>query len=110
MLMLHHKAPHRPWDPPERYQDLYDDVSFPEAESFYDQDENRARAAKMANMRIEDLTDRDVKETPPEDLTTTELRSWKYQRYIKDYLRCVKTIEDIVGVELDDLLDDKLVD
>src|SRR5699024_10898210 len=37
MLMLHHKAPHRPWDPPERYQDLYDDVSFPEPESFYDQ-------------------------------------------------------------------------
>src|SRR5699024_12755262 len=40
MLMLHHKAPHRPWDPPERYQDLYDDVSFPEPESFYDQYEN----------------------------------------------------------------------
>ena len=110
MLMLHHKAPHRPWDPPERYQDLYDDVSFPEPESFYDQYENRARAAKMANMRIEDLTDRDVKETPPEDLTTTELRSWKYQRYIKDYLRCVKTIDDSVGAVLDYLEEENLVD
>lgn len=97
MLMLHHKAPHRPWNPPEYYQDLYEDVTFPEPETIHDTYENRAHAAKMAAMRIEDLQERDVKGTPPEGLSAKEVRSWKYQRYIRDYLRCVKTIDDSVG-------------
>ncbi|HLR02944.1 MAG TPA: sulfatase [Virgibacillus sp.] len=101
MLMLHHKAPHRPWDPPERYKDLYDDVTFPEPENFQDQYENRAHAATIAKMRIEDLRERDVKGVPPEGLSTEEVRSWKYQRYIRDYLRCVKTIDDSVGNVMD---------
>src|SRR5699024_7135727 len=43
-------------------------------------------------------------------LTTTELRSWKYKRYIKDYLRCVETIDDSVGAVLDYLEEENLVD
>src|SRR5699024_2979471 len=77
MLMLHHKAPHRPWDPPERYQDLYDDVSFPEPESFYDQYEERAFAYQVAIMRIEGLIDLYVHETRTEYLPLMQLRSWQ---------------------------------
>lgn len=110
MVMLHHKAPHRPWDPPERYKDLYEDVSFPEPENFQDQYENRAHAAKIANMRIEDLRERDVKGTPPEGLTKAEMRSWKYQRYIKDYVRCVQSIDDSVGEVLDYLDEENIAD
>lgn len=101
MLMLHHKAPHRPWDPPERYKDLYQDVEFPEPETFHDHYDNRSEAAKMAKMRIEDLQERDVKGVPPAGLSTEEIRSWKYQRYIRDYLRCVASIDDSVGMVLD---------
>lgn len=101
MLMLHHKAPHRPWEPPHRYKDMYKDIEFPEPKTFYDQYENRAKAAKMANMRIEDLQEKDIKEIPPEGLTQHELRSWKYQRYIKDYLRCVASVDESVGRVLD---------
>ncbi len=34
-------------------------------------------------------------------LTGDELLRWKYQRYIKDYLRCVASIDDNVGRILD---------
>lgn len=31
------------------------------------------------------------------NLTGKELVRWKYQRYVKDYLRCVKSVDDSVG-------------
>ena len=34
-------------------------------------------------------------------LTPAEEKHWKYQRYIKDYLRCVASIDDNVGRLLD---------
>src|SRR5699024_6222989 len=102
MLMLHHKAPHRPWDPDEKYMDLYKDIDIPEPETFHDDYSHRSEAAKEAKMRIdEDLTKRDVKIDPPEGLSDGELKSWKYQRYIKDYLRCIASVDDNVGRVLD---------
>jgi arylsulfatase A-like enzyme len=32
-----------------------------------------------------------------QNLKGDELAKWKYQRYIKDYLRCIKTVDDEVG-------------
>ena len=37
----------------------------------------------------------------PPGLTPAEAKHWKYQRYIKDYLRCVAAIDDNVGRLLD---------
>ena len=37
----------------------------------------------------------------PEGLTLEAEKSWKYQRYIKDYLRCVASVDDNVGQLLD---------
>ena len=36
-----------------------------------------------------------------QNLQGKELVKWKYQRYLKDYLRCIKTIDDQVGRLLD---------
>ena len=36
-----------------------------------------------------------------QNLQGEELVKWKYQRYLKDYLRCIKTIDDQVGRLLD---------
>ena len=59
-------------------------------------------AAEMAYMRVErDLNHLDLKEPPPLGLTAKELKNWKYQRYIKDYLRCVASVDDSVGQLLD---------
>lgn len=103
MLMCHHKAPHRPWIPNEKYKNLYEDVHIPEPDTFYDDYENRSQAAKEAKMRIDrDMNDKvDLKGVPPEGLTALEEKRWKYQRYIKDYLRCVASIDESVGRLLD---------
>lgn len=102
MLMCHHKAPHRPWQPDDKHADMYDGIDIPEPPTFDDDYANRSRAAEMAAMRIEDdLNEIDLKVDPPEGLTDAELKSWKYQRYIKDYLRCIASIDDNVGRMLD---------
>lgn len=126
MLMYHHKAPHRPWDPDEKHAHMYEDVDIPIPETFDDDYSNRAEAASVATMRVDThLNCRDLKLKPdpneewntplpaPENLenyflTTgdgevvtfkdaAELKNWKYQRYIKDYLRCVASVDDNVG-------------
>jgi arylsulfatase A-like enzyme len=38
---------------------------------------------------------------PPGCKTVEEARKWKYQRFIKDYLACVKSVDDNVGRVLD---------
>ncbi|MBD2847576.1 sulfatase [Paenibacillus sp. IB182496] len=103
MLMCHHKAPHRPWQPHEKYKDLYEGVDLPEPETFYDDYATRAEAARVAKMRIErDMHDEvDLKGTAPAELSELEAKRWKYQRYIKDYLRCVASIDESVGRLLD---------
>ncbi|MHA6480921.1 sulfatase family protein [Paenibacillus sp. strain BS8-2] len=102
MLMCHHKAPHRSWVPDEKHAHMYEDVDIPEPPTFHDTYDNRAEAAAAALMRVDrDLNDRDLKQKPPEGLSDSELKSWKYQRYMKDYLRCVASIDDNVGRLLD---------
>ncbi|WP_244852424.1 sulfatase [Bacillus sp. J14TS2] len=110
-MMCHHKAPHRPWDPDEKYMDLYKDVDIPEPETFHDDYDTRSSAALEAQMRVDrDLRKRDVKEDLPEGLTASEAKSWYYQRYIKDYLRCIASIDDNVGRLLDYLDEDGITD
>ena len=102
LLMCHHKAPHRPWDPDEKHADMYEEIDIPEPETFNDDYSNRASAAAAAKMRIDrDMTPRDLKQPVPEGLTPQEEKKWKYQRYIKDYLRCVASVDDNVGRLLD---------
>ena len=106
-MMCHHKAPHRPWEPGQKYKDLYEDVNIPEPATFDDDYATRAAAATIARMRIDRNLDRtDLKQDPPSHLEGQELKQWKYQRYIKDYLRCVASVDDSVG-HLLDYLDEK---
>jgi arylsulfatase A-like enzyme len=55
-LMCHHKAPHRSWECDDKHKHIYKDpVRLPD--TFTDDYKNRARAAKVAKMRVaEDLT------------------------------------------------------
>lgn len=111
LLMCHHKAPHRPWLPSPKYTDLYEDVDIPEPVTFNDDYSTRAEAARAAKMRIDrDLLRKDVKADPPEGSTQEQIKSWNYQRYMKDYLRCVASIDEGVGVLLDTLEDEGVLD
>ena len=110
-MMYHHKAPHRPWDPDNKHADMYEDIDIPTPDTFDDDYSNRAAAAGAAQMTVaEHLTERDLKQPVPQGLTPAEEKHWKYQRYIKDYLRCVASVDDNVGRVLDYLDDDGIAD
>jgi arylsulfatase A-like enzyme len=100
-LCVHHKAPHRRWEPGEAYKHLYENEEIPRPETFDDDYAGRPAAA-AAKMRIMgDLTESDCKGAPPPGLAGAELKNWYYQRYIKDYLRCVASVDVSVGRLLD---------
>ena len=110
-LLVHHKAPHRPWDPDEKHARMYEDADVPEPDTFHDDYANRASAAAEARMRVDrDMTPRDLKVPPPEGLSPQDGKRWRYQRYIKDYLRCVASVDDNVGRMLDYLDDEGITD
>lgn len=101
-LLCHHKAPHRSWEPDAKHARMYDDVEIPEPATFYDNYSNRASAAAAATMRVErDLDSTDLKVPIPDGLTSVQEKRWKYQRYIKDYLRVVASMDDNIGRLLD---------
>src|SRR5699024_9059561 len=91
-LMVHHKAPHRPWVPHPRHQDLYPVGTIPEPATLLDEHATRSRALQNVRTTIaDDLTSDDIKEQAPAELRgpeQTEARArWKYQRYMRDYLQ-----------------------
>lgn len=125
-LMYQHKAPHRNWQPNAKYIDKYKDVTIPEPATLFDDYSGRGFAAKDQQMSIaRDLNDHDLKIskqgglTPAQQamfdkaygeenkafaeakLTGQDLIRWKYQRYAKDYLRCIDSVDENVGRVLD---------
>ncbi len=135
MLMLHFKAPHRIWEPDTIYQHLFDNITFPYPATFNDDYAGREKTAGHAMATIENHMSRgDLKQIPPAnlsgkqkqdwlwyggsgdlqdwspspDLKGQELKNWKFQNYIKDYLRCVRSIDDNVGRVLDYLKENGL--
>jgi arylsulfatase A-like enzyme len=97
-LMCHHKAPHRPWEPDSKHAHLFDGVTIPEPDNLYDHYKNRSNAARNATLQVgRDMTKMDLKVDKPAGLAGDELRKWAYQLYIKDYLRCVASVDDNVG-------------
>ncbi len=124
-LMLHHKAPHRAWEPDERNKALFKNKVIPEPETLWDDYATRPTALPINEQTVaRDLTRRDLKLEPPADLkgparnewlnvkpmevtvdgktlTGKELVRWKYQRYMQDYLACVQGVDDGVGKVLD---------
>ncbi len=126
MLMYQHKAPHRNWQPGPKYLQMYEDVTIPEPATLFDDYGGRGTPAKTQDMTIErTLDDSDLKFTPPPNLTPEQRQAWdaayeprnaafrqagltgrdlvrwKYQRYMKDYLRCVAAVDDNLGRVLD---------
>jgi arylsulfatase A-like enzyme len=101
-LMCHHKAPHRPWRPADKYAKKWENVAVPEPPTLDDDYTTRSDAAREATMRVDrDLTPADLKQKPPPGLSGEALKRWKYQRYMHDYLACIDSIDEGVGRLLD---------
>ena len=122
MLMLQHKAPHRPWQPGPAQLGMFEGTRFPEPTTLFDDWSGRASPARTQEMTIaRHLDDDDLKLVAPRNLTPAQLERWnaaydapnaafrsrqlesdalvrwKYQRYIADYVRVVSSIDDNVG-------------
>jgi arylsulfatase A-like enzyme len=52
LLMYHHKAPHREWEPADRHYSEFIDKTFDEPETLFDDYQGRGTAAKTAEMSI----------------------------------------------------------
>ncbi len=129
MMMMHHKAPHRSWDPGPDELGMYDDVTFPIPATLFDDYSNRGPAEHNQNMTIANTMglERDLKlssrprrgldsvqqqlweaEYGPKleefnelNLTGSDLVLYKYQRYMEDYLACIAAVDKSVGKILD---------
>jgi arylsulfatase A-like enzyme len=137
MVMFQHKAPHRNWQPAPKYLTWLDDVQIAEPETLWDDYVGRTRSASRQTMTIrKHLNDNDLKLSPARGLndeqrklwdaayqpkneaylkakpqmSEQEIIKWKYQRYVKDYLRCVKSVDDGIGEVLAYLDDAGLAD
>jgi arylsulfatase A-like enzyme len=110
--MYQHKAPHRNWQPDKKHADMYKDVEFPLPDTFDDDYATRSDAARQQEMTIEKhfRVTYDTKIEPPEGLEGSELKKWKYQRYMEDYLACIASVDDNVGRLLDYLDEAGLTD
>ncbi len=124
-LMLHHKAPHRPWEPDATHRAQFASRWIPEPETLWDSYATRTDALRENQQRVaDDLTRRDLKLEPPPELAGAErtgwlaekpmtvtitregqavtltgeaLTRWKYQRYMQDYLAVIQSLDDNVG-------------
>ncbi|MEM6366546.1 MAG: sulfatase, partial [Planctomycetota bacterium] len=124
MIMYQHKAPHRNWMPAPKYLNWLDDVEIAMPETFWDDYQGRTQSAAKQEMTVRShLSAKDLKlsghgtmnaqqaavwdaaygpknkayEAAKDSMTEKEIIEWKYQRYVKDYLRCVKSVDDGIG-------------
>jgi arylsulfatase A-like enzyme len=126
LLMSQHKAPHREWEPNLKYLGHDGDRKYPEPETLFDDYSGRGKAEKTQDMTIEKtMTARDNKLVTPGNLTPDQKKAWdayyeprneafrkanlqgkdlvrwKFQRYMHDYLGCIKSVDESVGRVLD---------
>lgn len=92
LLMMQHKAPHRPWDPaPDRLND-FTDREFPEPPNLFDNYANRASPARAADMRIADemsIRGPDLKAWDRD--ATNGARDWFYNKMTTEQYRAWKS-------------------
>lgn len=126
LLMCQHKAPHREWEPALRHLGHDKDRQYPEPDTLFDDYSGRGRAEHDQDMTIaRTLTPKDLKLVAPPQLYADqrklwdvyyeprnqafrqaglegkELVRWKYNRYLHDYLGCLKAVDESVGKLLD---------
>ncbi len=122
LMMMQHKAPHREWEPAVKDLGWDNDRVYAEPDTLFDEFAGRSLAVRDHDMGLSNtFTDRDMKLVAPKQLTPEQLKEWnayyeprnekyrqqtrspkeeiqwRYQRYMHDYLACVKSVDDSIG-------------
>jgi arylsulfatase A-like enzyme len=121
MLMMHHKAPHREWQPGPEELTKYKNVRFPEPATLFDDYANRGTAVKTQDMTIsktmrieEDLklySDRSkMKVTGLSRMTPEQLAAWDtvYNPVIREFYRMGLAGNELVRYKYNRYLQDYL--
>jgi len=124
LLMTHFKATHEPFDFPERFNDLYDDVVFPEPASLLDFSP-KTTGRSFKGLKLESMGENWVRSTADPDswwckypelpfslkgMDSIAARKKIYQKLVKDFLRSGAAIDDNIGKLLDYLEHSDLAD
>lgn len=147
-LLLHHKAPHRTWQPDTLHLDEFKDKVYPVPANFFDNYEGRQAAMEQHlsirssdmdvnyDLKMEDeaikgrfgnikhtarMNEKErerwhahykpiTKDFLEKNLEGDELYLWKYQRYMRDYLACIRSVDENVGRVLDYLEENGLTE
>lgn len=115
LMFCNFKATHEPFDYPERFKNLYTDLTLPEPESLFDfGPETTGRS--FIGQKLEKLGQRWDNATkdpenwwttypglpyPLEGLDSIQKRKKIYQKLAKDFMRCGAAIDDNIGKLLD---------
>ena len=122
LLMCQNKAPHREWEPALRDLGHDGDRKYAEPPTLFDDYAGRGLAEHDQDMTIEKtMNNRDLKLVPPTQLTPEQRQAWdayyeprnaafraakltgkdlvrwKYNRYMHDYLGCIRGVDNNVG-------------
>ena len=155
-LLLHHKAPHRTWDPKAEYFAEFANKTYPLPETMFEEYKSTARResrthfmpnddmclnydlkmAKVPEQRFKDYDKKRLSRFTKEEkkawnahydtirdnylaklkkgMSAREHAIFKYQRYMRDYLACIQSVDDNIGrtlayLEKEGLLDNTLV-
>ena len=113
-MMLHHKAPHGKWEPAPRHKDYLADVEIPEPDSLWEDFSHRSEATRDFGTSITNRTaprrtmvaDVQKPDWPAGSIDLSGMNSKQqskaaYQKYLHDYLGCVKAVDENVGRVLD---------
>jgi arylsulfatase A-like enzyme len=95
-LLYHHKAPHRPFQPPQRFANRFRDFEIPYPETFNDDYATRKVAREAEDMRLEVSLAADYPDLPS-NLSRPEKKKWIFQRFARDYCAGVEAIDENIG-------------
>ena len=152
-IMVNHKAPHRNWMPDLKYIQMFEEDTFPEPTTLFDDYSSRGPQMELQELtidkhlgfafdfKVEELKGEptlqyikdswDIAMSPMDSMQRKvwdslyfkmnepllanmpqgkDLIKWKYQRYIKDYCRTIKSIDDQVGRVIRYLEDNNLME
>jgi len=93
MLMIHHKAPHREWEPNLKYLKKFKGVNFPEPSTLFDDYSGRGIAVHTQDMTIDKTMNLE-----------SDLKMWKKQTS-KEYNRTRGRMDSLQGYEWDNYYD-----
>ncbi len=111
LLMCHFKATHEPFDYPERFDDLYKDITIPEPENLLDfSPETTGRSFVGQKLEILERRWKQATKDPDawwckypglpfttEGMDSISTRKYTYQKLVKDFMRSGAAIDDNIG-------------